>query len=273
MSGLEASYQETLMAFQCGVVSGPELISCYLIEQTKRRAGPIWRQGRRISALSHVSSPSLDLIAEQRLYKIPEPAAQALCAWSLEQRCVELLFAVPTPLEILTLQAQGKRCVSLVADELIPKNYKDGADFICHDLCHLEKFYDPKQHNAQRGFFSMLLRLLANPEWRVLDATLDQAWREVSAHVIADMNGSPLFLWTVFKAGLRPALHRLEHPGVRFDPHIESLRYQEVLAKVCDWMGLAGEAKQDAILVSDCSHHHREESVRLQQYFDRWLVL
>ena len=176
--------------YQEGTISGPELVSCYLIEKTRQRAGSIWRQGKRAASLPRVSSPGLDLIAAQRLYKIPEPAAQALCAWSLGQRRVELLFTMPTPLEILTLQAQGRRCVSLVADELIPKNYEDGADFICHDLCHLEKFYDPKQHTAQLGFFSMLLRLLANPEWQALDATLDHTWREVSEHVMADMNGS-----------------------------------------------------------------------------------
>ena len=205
MIAFEASYQEALLAFQDGTLSGPELVSCYLIEKTKKRAGSIWKQGKRAASLAHVPSPSLDLLAAQRLYKIPEPAAQALCAWSLGLRRVDLLFTVPTPLEILTLQAQGKRCVSLIADTLIPKNYEDGADFICHDLCHLEKFYDPKQYKAQLGFFSMLLRLLANPEWQALDARLDREWREISEHVMADMNGSPLFLWSVFKAGLRPA--------------------------------------------------------------------
>ncbi|MEO8797240.1 MAG: hypothetical protein ABI551_05085, partial [Polyangiaceae bacterium] len=106
-------------------------------------------------------------------------------------------------------QAMGERCVSLLPDDAHP----DPLEFALHDLCHLEKFVDPETYEGQVGFFGAVHR----GELDVRFAQLDQAFHKDLEHVIADMNGSPVFLFAALKMKLKMAARR-ETARVRGTP-------------------------------------------------------
>lgn len=186
-----------------------ELACDYITERVRRASGKRWLQGRRNPPLpcDHPSA-SVRLFAEHRLRRLPDVVPQALLAWSRGERRVDLLFHIPTARDVLALQAQGRRCVSLLDDTTNPAPHEDGLAFAVHDLCHLEKFADPAQHTAQVGFFAAVSRALADPRFQELEKSLDAQWAEDRNHVIADMNGSAVFLFLALKSKLKIAVRR-----------------------------------------------------------------
>jgi hypothetical protein len=115
----------------------------------------------------------------------------ALAAWLRGLWPLRLMFRIPSPREVLTMQVEGSRPVTLVADParmLRPVLSKaDGFAFLVHDLEHAHKFYaDPELHAGQRRLFA---RLQAG-----LDAGLFQPFADDSRfaakldYLISDMN-------------------------------------------------------------------------------------
>ncbi|HZF54550.1 MAG TPA: hypothetical protein VE093_38145 [Polyangiaceae bacterium] len=186
-----------------------ELASAYIAERVRRASGRRWLQGRRAAPLpcDH-PSPSIRLFAEHRLRRLPEAVPRALVAWAQGERRVDLLFHVPSARDVLALQARGRRCVSLLDDGVITAPHEDGLAFAVHDLCHLEKFADPAQHAAQVGFFAAVERSLDDPRVQSLDTSLDARWADDRGYVIADMNGSAVFLFLALKSKLKIAVRR-----------------------------------------------------------------
>jgi hypothetical protein len=191
-----------------------ELACQYIALHVRRTAGPRWLQGPLPTPLLREPSspppppPGVRLFAERRLLRIPEAVPRALVAWWRGERRVELLFHVPTARDVLALQARGLRCVSLLDDHINPAPHADGLAFAIHDLCHLEKFADPAQHTAQVGFFAKVHRAADDPRFRAIEEGLDQAWESDRDHVIADMNGSAVFLLLALKSKLKMAIRR-----------------------------------------------------------------
>jgi hypothetical protein len=205
----ELRYDEARIAHAEGRVSDAELACTYVAARVHRAAGARWLQARRSPPLpTKVLAPAVRLFAEREIWRLPPAVPSALCAWADGARPVDLLFSVPTPRELLRLQASGRRCVSLLDDDALAAPHADGLAFAVHDLCHLEKFVDPAHHTEQIGFFTLLDRALDHPGFAALQAPLDAAWIDDRDHVLADMNGSAVFLFLVLKSKLKLALRR-----------------------------------------------------------------
>jgi hypothetical protein len=174
----------------------------YLIARVRAKSGARWRQGLRHPVLPCTSNAAeARLVAERRLCGVPEPAARALSGWVAGRRPAVALDHAPTPRELLAMAARGRRPVSLLEAD-------DGLAFLLHDLCHLEKFADPVHHRGQIGLFTLLDRVIDGPAWAELEANLDDKWRADRDHVLADMNGSPVYLYLVLEARLVEACTR-----------------------------------------------------------------
>jgi hypothetical protein len=109
---------------------------------------------------------------------------------------------------VLALQAAGRRCVSLLNDDAQAAPHADGLAFAVHDLCHLEKFSDPEHYEGQVGFSALVDEAMGSPGWAQLEEGLDALWAAERDHVIADMNGSPVFLLLALKSKLKIATRR-----------------------------------------------------------------
>jgi hypothetical protein len=113
---------------------------------------------------------------------------------------------------VLARQAAGRRCVSLLEDLAArawgDPRHPDGLSFALHDLHHLEKFVAPEHHRGQVGFFRCMQRALAGDALAELERSFDETWRRDRDYVIADMNGSSVFLFAVLKMRLNMAVRR-----------------------------------------------------------------
>ena len=99
---------------------------------------------------------------------------QSIVYWSIKRRPFILLTYIPTPLQVLRMQANGERVATifLSADQLSTyhtaqlsymeghqNHSKDSFEFFIHDLKHMEHFLDPNTYLEQVGFFISFLQL------------------------------------------------------------------------------------------------------------------
>jgi hypothetical protein len=196
-----------------------ETTAAFLLARVRAARGALWDEGRaRVQPPALPSGPALRTFAERRVRGVPEDVVRGLFAWDRGERPVELLFEVPSARRVLALQARGRRCVCLLEDAAARAHgdprHPDGWAFALHDLCHLEKFVAPEHHAGQVGFFRVVERALEATSMLALDQQLDDAWRADRDYVIADMNGSAVFLFAALKVKLEMAARRCL-PGAR----------------------------------------------------------
>jgi hypothetical protein len=110
--------------------------------------------------------------------------------------------------ELLSWQSNGERCVSVLAEGVDTAPHEDGLAFLMHDLCHLEKFVDPAHYEGQVGFFLAVTMAIAHDTWPAFVARFDDVFQSELDHVIADMNGSAVFLFAALKMKLKMAVRR-----------------------------------------------------------------
>jgi hypothetical protein len=206
-------------------VTSAETTAAFLLERVRAARGALWDEGRgRVPAPVPPSGPALQTFAERRVRGVPEAVVRGLFAWDRGGRPVDLLFEIPAARRVLALQARGRRCVCLLADAAAlahgDPRHPNGLAFALHDLCHLEKFVAPEHHAGQVGFFRFVERALATPAMIALDQELDDTWRADRDYIIADMNGSAVFLFAALKMKLTMAVRRRRAP---FDPALDVL--------------------------------------------------
>jgi hypothetical protein len=194
-------------------VTPAETTAAFLLARVRAARGPLWDEGRaRVPAPAPPSGPALQTFAERRVRGVPEPVVRGLFAWDRGERPVDLVFEIPSARGLLARQARGRRCVCLIEDAAAlahgDPRHPDGLTFALHDLCHMEKFVAPEHHAGQVGFFRAAERALDAPAMAALDRGLDDTWRAERDYVIADMNGSAIFLFAALKTRLKMAVRR-----------------------------------------------------------------
>jgi hypothetical protein len=189
-----------------------ETTADWMLHRVRAARGRLWDEGpwRRPLADIDGSAAALRIFATRRVRGVSPAIARGLCAWARGQRPVDLLRHAPAPATVLKLQAAGRRCVSLLDDAAAhargDRLHPDGLSFALHDLHHLEKFVEPQHHAGQVGFFRCMRRALADAEFVALQRTFDDTWIADRNYVIADMNGSAVFLFATLK--MRVAMRR-----------------------------------------------------------------
>jgi hypothetical protein len=188
-----------------------ETTARFLLDRVRAARGPMWDQGARPMA-GDPPGPALRVFATRRVRGVPEAVALGLLAWGRGGRPARLVQHVPAAPDVLRRQSQGQRYVSLVEDaEALAHGdprHPDGLSFALHDLCHLEKFVNPQHHRGQVGFFRAAARALTDPAMAALQQGFDRQWRLDRDYVIADMNGSAVFLFAVLKMRVNMAVRR-----------------------------------------------------------------
>jgi hypothetical protein len=240
-------------------MSDAEATAAFLLERVRDARGSMWDEGRgRVLPPAPPSGPALRTFAERRVRGVPEDVVRGLFAWDRGERPVDLLFDVPSARHVLALQARGRRCVCILEDAAAlahgDPRHPDGLTFALHDLCHLEKFVAPEHHAGQIGFFRIVERALNSPAMVALDQQLDDTWRADRDYIIADMNGSAVFLFAALKVRLFMAVER-----AATDPALEVL---------LEAMDLPGDVRDAARAVSR-RRDRPAEARRLLDHFER----
>lgn len=260
---METSWEAARAEYDAGRICAAELSCVYVIDRVRRRAGARWLQGPRRPPLdAGPDAPAVvKLFAERELLGLPRAAPEALVAWAAGKRRVDLTFSMPSPRELLAMQARGRRCVSLLPDESAPPGPKaayggGGLGFVVHDLCHLEKFADPEHHAEQVGLFASLDRALSDPRWAAVESGFDARYLDARDHVLADMNGSAVFLFMVLRNKVKLAVRQqianrrgVPCPRGDLDPE-EARAYADALDVLLSALDLSAEARDAARLLS-----------------------
>lgn len=183
-----------------------ELTAQYVFAHCRARHGSKWL-GSRVPG-SHKPGPEerealpadpVRLLKTFQLYAVPYDSHAGLLGWLEGRHPLILRQDIPTPDEMLEIQCQGLRYVTLMIEpEAQFKRYgrHPGAfEFLLHDLEHAHKFFgDPELTRGQRTFFNLLRKLQPrlhgfSPEFQT---ALD--------YLRADMNSHPLHLFKYLKA-------------------------------------------------------------------------
>jgi hypothetical protein len=251
-----------------------EQACAYLIAKVRASSGRLFDQGARVPPLATVStSPMVRFIAERRIHRVSVAVVRALLAWA-DGFPVELLRHVPAAATVLALQAEGRRCVSLLSDGADTRPHADALAFTVHDLCHLEKFIDPEHHRGQVGFFACFHRALRSPAWYEFESKFDATFTSDWQHVAADMNGSAVFLFAALKMKLKMAARRRVagthggycEKGGALTPS-ESHAYSEWLEELLDLLRLHGEIA-DAARRTSTRRDDPNAALTLLQHFE-----
>lgn len=135
---------------------------------------------------------------------IPLSVSRSLMAWKSGRYPLRLLLTLPTPEEVLHMQAGGERCISmLIQKEQIVDFVEEGRDvlgFIVHDLIHADHFFaDSEKARTQISFSQKLLQIQSFPQIRQM-MTEDAVFEKEFHYLMSDMNSVPLHLLKTLKA-------------------------------------------------------------------------
>jgi hypothetical protein len=263
------------------IAAEAEETAAFLLAGVRRARGPLWDEGAWSAPLGETprEAPALAVFAERRVRGVSPSVARGLLAWGRGERPADLLRHAPGAEEVLARQAAGRRCVSLLDDDAArawgDPRHPDGLTFALHDLHHLEKFVAPEHHAGQIGFFRSMRRALAAPELAVLEESFDATWRADRDYVIADMNGSAVFLFAVLKMRLNMAVRRQLAAARGLPPPTrgpldaeERAALSPALDTLLAAMGLPDPLRREAHAVS-ADRQHPDHARRLLAYFER----
>jgi hypothetical protein len=153
--------------------------------------GRAWLAQLDQSAPRECEALLVDVLCNYDLREVSRRVNLALLGWLRGQWTLTLCENVPSPREVLRMQARGTRPATAVAEYprlLEPVLGKpDAFAFLCHDLEHAWQFFrDPAQHDSQKRFARRLDRAVEQGMFRQY---LDDADFAGKFHYLAaDMN-------------------------------------------------------------------------------------
>ena len=197
----------------------PELVARFLLLHLANRHGGDWLSGPRTRAAGGAGGFKMALqLRPKQLAKISDCATaceifarfffrgvvldshEGFVGWSEGRYPLELLLHMPTPDEMLDLQCEGRRCITLFlgAEEqfVVRGRHKDAAAFILHDFEHAHKFFGQSTFHAQVRFFNLLRANLP----RLAKWTTDPVFAQDLNYLKSDMNSHPVHLLKFLKA-------------------------------------------------------------------------
>ena len=151
-----------------------------------------------------------DIINNYNLHSIPKSARIALVYWYLGLYNIKLLLYVPTVEEVVELQSNKERCVSLISESLddLVEGHRDPLSFALHDLVHAFKMFSNYELlKGQVAFSILMLKVLKSGLIKDLLEN-DAEFNENFNYCVSDMNSHSKHLFYTFKSSLINAYKR-----------------------------------------------------------------
>ena len=165
----------------------------HLLEEIKWDSLPFQFESNIQKRLKKYQTKSvLEIIECFNLKSTPEVVRLTLIKWASENYQLNLMFHVPSPMEVLRLQQYGRRCVTTLVDERMASfvlGERDALSFTLHDLIHAHHFFKNTEFlEGQVGFYRMLLSSFE-------DFPLDHSgFYQEFEYLMSDMNAYPIHL-------------------------------------------------------------------------------
>lgn len=143
------------------------------------------------------------LLASVLIKPLPETCLHPLFQMSDPHFPLEIISFVPTPLELLNLQIQGRRVITFHENfESWPNdinNDRDFLSFIIHDLIHADHFFkSTQQRQGQLGFYLFIKKIMNDSHLQKL--LTHPVFKIQFEYMISDMNSHPVHLFKTFRA-------------------------------------------------------------------------
>lgn len=211
-------------------LSSPELVSLIVLTYLHHRKGDQFLSSPFKPPLNqtHVASPALkdlaitstwsekiwrrlsphttlyQLISQFAFYGMPVSINRALTRWYEGSYPLQLWMDIPTPEQLLKIQTEGVRGVTVFEDEkflsMMINPLRDPFEFILHDLEHADRFFlEPQNHRGQLGFFKTLYQFVNHPQLQKMYKE-DSVFQHEFDYLMADMNSYSVHMLQYMKA-------------------------------------------------------------------------
>ncbi|MBC7714377.1 MAG: hypothetical protein H7177_13615 [Rhizobacter sp.] len=145
-----------------------------------------------------------DLFKFYNLKGIPQAVNRTMTNWGLGLWKIELLTHIPSPRELLRMQVQKTRCITLTTDhdeiDKLVLSSRDPLSFVLHDLHHADHFFNQDVSlKGQLGFYSLVESVYDQP---LLKKNLkeDKQFKSEFEYVVSDMNAYVIHLFKCLKS-------------------------------------------------------------------------
>eukprot|EP00929_Paragymnodinium_shiwhaense_P093673 TRINITY_DN53895_c0_g1_i1.p1 TRINITY_DN53895_c0_g1~~TRINITY_DN53895_c0_g1_i1.p1 ORF type:complete len:601 (+),score=86.93 TRINITY_DN53895_c0_g1_i1:89-1891(+) len=152
-----------------------------------------------------------DLVDVARFRQLADHVSVCLANFYRGRRPLELRWRIPTPAELLQMQARGRRVVSCLISEKALQSvfgHRDCLEMLVHDLSHMEKFVEHGAYWQQVGFFTFLEEVALRAHSERWAALYGNRWRLSWRYVSSDMNAVATHLLNTLKSQLQVAAAR-----------------------------------------------------------------
>ena len=152
-----------------------------------------------------------DFACKARLHRIPDHVSTGLEEFYEGRRPLRLIYRIPEPQDLLTMQADGVRCVSaLTSRRLLSQVYghRDCLEMLLHDFAHMEKFVEAGRFWQQVGFFEFLKTSVSPRHLEQWQPRYGRRWELSWSYISSDMNAVANHMFLTLRAQLMVAMAR-----------------------------------------------------------------
>lgn len=146
------------------------------------------------------------LFSEYTLKGVPESVHRAMVNWYEEKWKIKMLEHIPTSRELLKLQVQNTRCITLMTSPekcaQLVFGTRDPFSFVLHDLMHADQFFSQEiSLKGQLGFYSLINTIYDKTETKDLLKS-DPEFKKEFEYVASDMNAYVIHLFKCLKSSI-----------------------------------------------------------------------
>ncbi|HWU41776.1 MAG TPA: hypothetical protein VN132_00020, partial [Bdellovibrio sp.] len=145
-----------------------------------------------------------DFFCSRSVRSIPFSVSRSLCEWQNGFYPLTLMTHVPTATEVMILQTEGRRCVSLLIEKDEIQNFvlegRDVLGFLVHDLIHADHFFHNRENALRQIHFAQKMSIISQQPYIETMLARDSQFRTDFQYLMSDMNSVPLHLLKSLKA-------------------------------------------------------------------------
>jgi len=172
---------------------------------------------------------------------IPLATNRTMINWNQGNWPIQCLHHIPSPRELLKMQAEGQRCITLIInpDEIskLVLELRDPLSFVIHDLDHADHFFKlEKSYQGQVTLFKLIESIYDKSE--IKKSFKDNNQFKTDFHYVAsDMNAYAIHMLKCFKSAFERYDLTLYHDVLKWwnlDPKLERAAQHLSTTLYCD---------------------------------------
>ncbi len=194
-----------------------------------------------------------ELFLNFNLKGIPLSVNRTMINWIRCNWKIKLLTHIPSPRELLNLQVENSRCITLINNpaelNTLVLSARDPLSFVLHDLMHADQFFN--QHESLKGQLGFYGKVQQIYDQEILKQSLkrDKQFRKEFEYVVSDMNAYVIHLFKCFKSAF-----------MKYDP--------ELFSQLLAWWKLDQNEIMAALRLNTPDFSHGDELV-LKNFFEQ----